>query len=94
MSKFHVKKTSLGENDKSLILKGKITEGAIDKGMTIEIPITAAATISMKIHDVVHFDHQHDDDKRDGLVLDFTDDPDALDIALDLNIADEDLNVK
>jgi len=93
MPKFHVKKTSLGEDEKSLVFKGKVIEGPINKGMTLEIPITEAATISMKIYDIVHFEKQRDESKRVGLIIDFAEEPEALEFVMSLNIAEEELTV-
>ena len=93
MARFHVKKTSLGEDQKSLVFKGKIEEGPISKGMTIEIPVTQEAVIKMKINDVVQFEKQKDEEKKVGLAVDFSDSPDDLEVLLELNIADENLNV-
>ncbi len=93
MAVFHVKKTSLGEDKTSLVFKGKIIEGPISKGMTMEIPVTGEAVIKMKIYDVVQFDKQKDEDKKVGLVVDFYNLPDDLEVVQELNIADEDLNI-
>jgi hypothetical protein len=93
MPRFHVKKTSLMEDDRSLVFKGKVVDGPINKGMSLVIPITDAATISMKVYDIVHFEKQKDENKKVGLVIDFTEEPDALDIVLGLNIADETLEL-
>jgi len=90
---FHVKKTSLGEDQTSLVFKGKIIEGPISKGMTIEIPVTGESVVKMKVYDVVHFEKQKDEDKKVGLVVDFYNLPDDMEVILGLNIADEDLNV-
>jgi hypothetical protein len=89
MPKFHVKKTSLSEDEKSLVFKGKVVEGPINKGMLLEIPITAAAVIKVKVYDIVHFEKQKDESKKVGLVVDFDDEPEALEIVMGLNIADE-----
>ncbi len=91
MPKFHVKKTTLSEDEKSIVFKGKVIEGPINKGMTLVIPVTEAASIKVKIYDIAHYDDQKDEDKRVGLVIDFNDEPEALDIVMDLNIADESL---
>ncbi|MDR1760109.1 MAG: hypothetical protein LBR60_06250 [Fibrobacter sp.] len=91
MPKFHVKKTTLSEDEKSIVFKGKVIEGPINKGMTLVIPVTEAASIKVKIYDIIHYDDQKDEDKRVGLVIDFNDEPEALDIVMDLNIADESL---
>jgi len=80
MAVFHVKKTSLGEDKTSLVFKGKIIEGPISKGMTIE-------------NDVVQFEKQKDEDKKVGLVVDFYNLPDDMEVIMDLNIAEEDLKV-
>lgn len=93
MAVFHVKKTSLGENETSLVFKGKIIEGPISKGMTLEIPVTQEAVVKTKIFDVVQFDKQKDEDKKVGLVVDFYDLPDDMEVILGLNIADEDLKI-
>ena len=93
MAVFHVKKTSLGEDQTSLVFKGKIIEGPISKGMTIEIPVTGESVVKMKVYDVVHFEKQKDEDKKVGLVVDFYNLPDDLEVVQDLNIADEDLNI-
>ena len=71
MGVFHVQKTSVGEDQKSLVFKGKILEGPISKGMTFEIPVTQGTVVPMKIYDVVQFDKQKDEDKKIGLVVDF-----------------------
>ena len=75
------------------MFKGKIIEGPISKGMTMEIPVTGETVIKMKIYDVVQFDKQKDEDKKVGLVVDFYNLPDDLEVVQDLNIADEDLNI-
>ncbi|MCQ2105029.1 MAG: hypothetical protein MJZ26_04470 [Fibrobacter sp.] len=93
MAVFHVKKTSLGEDQKTLVFKGKIVEGPISKGMTLEIPVTQEAVVQMKIYDVVLFEKQKDDDKKVGLVVDFDGLPDDMEVIMGLNIADEDLKI-
>lgn len=79
------------EDEKSIVFKGKVMEGPINKGMFLEIPITEAATIKMKVYEIIHFEKQKDEAKKVGLVVDFDDEPEALDIVLGLNIADETL---
>ena len=93
MAVFHVKKTSVGDDQNSLVFKGKIVEGPINKGMTLEIPVTQEAVIKMKIFDVVQFDKQKDEEKKIGLVVDFYSLPDDMEVIMGLNIADEDLKV-
>ena len=93
MAVFHVKKTSLGDDQTSLVFKGKIIEGPISKGMTLEIPVTQEAVVKMKIYDVVQFDKQKDEDKKVGLVVEIYNLPAAMDVIMDLNISDEDLNI-
>ena len=93
MAVFHVKKTSVGDDQNSLVFKGKIVEGPINKGMTLEIPVTQEAVIKMKIFDVVQFDKQKDEEKKIGLVVDFYSLPDDMEVIMGLNIADEDLRV-
>lgn len=95
MPRFYVKKASLGENQASIVFKGKVIEGPIDCGMVLEIPIVGASdTVPVKIDSIVHFDKQKDEMKKVGLVADFYDSPDDLDVILGLNIADEELNVR
>jgi hypothetical protein len=89
MPKFHVKKTSLSEDQKSVVFKGKVVEGPINKGMLLEIPITEAASVKVKVYDIVHFEKQKDETKKVGLVVDFDDEPEALEIVMGLHIADE-----
>ncbi|MBR4917551.1 MAG: hypothetical protein IKZ45_10875 [Fibrobacter sp.] len=93
MGIFHVKKTSEGEDQKSIVFKGKIVEGPISKGMTVEIPVTQGSCIPMKIFDVVQFDKQKDDEKKIGIVVDFYNLPDDMEVIMNLNIANEDLNI-
>jgi len=93
MPKFHVKKTSLGEDKTSLVFKGKVLEGPINQGMLLKIPVTEAATIKMKIYDILHFENQKDEMKKVGLVVDFYGAPDDLDVILGLNIKNEDLDI-
>lgn len=93
MAVFHVKKTSLGEDQKTLVFKGKIVEGPISKGMTLKIPVTQEAVVEMKIYDVVLFEKQKDDDKKVGLVVDFDGLPDDMEVIMGLNIAEEDLDI-
>ena len=47
----------------------------------------------MKIYDVVQFDKQKDEDKKIGLVIDFYNLPDDMEVIMGLNIANEDLNI-
>ena len=89
MAVFHVKKTSLGDDQTSLVFKGKIVEGPISKGMTVEIPVTQEAVVKMKIFDVVLFEKQKDESKKVGLVVDFKDLPDDMEVIMSLNIAEE-----
>ena len=93
MAVFHVKKTSVGDDQNSLVFKGKIVEGPINNGKTLEIPVTQEAVIKMKIFDVVQFDKQKDEEKKIGLVVDFYSLPDDMEVIMGLNIADEDLKV-
>lgn len=95
MPKFYIKKTSLGEGQNSLVFKGKVVEGPINRGMVLEIPIAGASdVVPVKIFDIVHFEKQKDELKKVGLVADFYDAPDDLEVILGLNIADEEVNVR
>ena len=95
MPKFYIKKTSLGEGQNSLVFKGKVVEGPINRGMVLEIPIAGASdVVPVKIFDFVHFEKQKDELKKVGLVADFYDTPDDLEVILGLNIADEEVNVR
>lgn len=91
MPRFHVKKTSLMDDHKSVVFKGKVIEGPINKGMDIDIPITDAASVKMKVFDIIHFEKQKDENKKVGLIVDFDEEPEALEIVLSLNIANETL---
>jgi len=82
------------EDEKSLVFKGKVEEGPINKGMTIDLPITDCASIPVKVYDIVHFEKQKDEDKKVGLVIDFADEPEALEIILGLNIQNETLELR
>ncbi len=93
MSVFHVKKTSTGEDQESLVFKGKIVEGTVKKGMTVEIPVTRDATVKMKISDVLYFEKQKDEEKKVGIVVSFSGNTDDMEVLLEMNIADENLNV-
>lgn len=93
MARFHVKKTSLMEDCKSIVFKGKVVEGPINKGQSVEIPVTEAATVTMNVYDVIHFEKQKDPDKKMGLVVDFADEIEALDIVMGLNISNENLEI-
>ena len=95
MPKFYIKKTSLGEGQNSLVFKAKVVEGPINRGMVLEIPIAGASdVVPVKIFDIVHFEKQKDELKKVGLVADFYDTPDDLEVILGLNIADEEVNVR
>ncbi len=82
------------DDEKSLVFKGKILEGPINIGMLADIPITDAASITMKVYDIIHYEKQKDEDKKIGLVIDFADEPEALDIVLGLNIQEETLELR
>lgn len=94
MARFRIKKTSVMDDDKSIVFKGKVEEGPINKGMTIDIPITDAASIPVHVYDIVHFEKQKDEDKKVGLVIDFADEPEAMEIILGLNIQNETLELR
>ena len=47
----------------------------------------------MKLFDIIHFENQKDPTKKVGLVVDFDAEPEAMDIVLGLNIAEESLNI-
>ena len=93
MARFFVKKTSLSDDGKSVVFKGSVIEGPIRKGMMVEIPVTEAASIKMKLFDIVHFENQRDPSKKVGLVVDFDSEPEAMEIVLGLNIAEETLTL-
>ncbi len=82
------------DDEKSIVFKGKVVEGPINKGMNLDIPVTDAASITVKVYDIIHFEKQKDADKRVGLVIDFADEPEALEIVLGLNIQDEALELR
>ena len=69
-------------------------EGDIAKGMSIKIPVTDKAVIDVKIDDVIELITHDTGEKRTGLIAKFLDEPDALEIVADLNVADEDLIVE
>lgn len=94
MARFRIKKTSVMDDEKSIVFKGKVEEGPINKGMTIDIPITDAASIPVHVYDIVHFEKQKDEDKKVGLVIDFADEPEAMEIILGLNIQNETLELR
>ena len=54
----------------------------------------ASDVVPVKIFDIVHFEKQKDELKKVGLVADFYDTPDDLEVILGLNIADEEVNVR
>jgi len=81
------------EDEQSLVFKGKVIEGPINKGMSMDIPITEAASITVRVYDIVHFEKQKDESKKVGLVVDFAEEPEALDIVLGLKIQDETLEL-
>ena len=82
------------EDQKGVVFKGKVIEGPINKGMQVDIPITEAASITMKVFDIIHFEKQKDEDKKIGLVIDFAQEPEALEIVLNLNISNEILEAR
>ena len=82
------------DDEKSIVFKGKVEEGPINKGMVIDIPITDAASIPVSVYDIVHFEKQKDEDKKVGLVVDFADEPEAMEIILGLNIQNETLELR
>jgi hypothetical protein len=94
MARFRIKKTSVMDDEKSIVFKGKVEEGPINKGMVIDIPITDAASIPVSVYDIVHFEKQKDEDKKVGLVVDFADEPEAMEIILGLNIQNETLELR
>jgi len=94
MPRFHVKKTSLSDDGKAVIFKGTVVEGPIHKGMTVEIPVTEAASIRMKLNEVIYFEHQKDPTKKIGLVIDCDSEPEAMEIVMGLNIMEETLVVQ
>lgn len=94
MARFFVKKTTLSDEGSALLLKGTVVEGPILKGMIVEIPVTEAANIPMRIADIQHYDATKDPTKKVGLVIDFSEEPEAMEIVLGLNIAEEALQVR
>lgn len=94
MPRFHVKKTSLSDDGHALVFKGVVVEGPIHRGMDVEIPVTDAASIKLKLSEVVYFEQQKDPEKKIGVIVDCHDEPEALDIVLGLNIMDETLNIQ
>jgi hypothetical protein len=94
MAKFYVKRTLFGEDQKSLIFRGSVLEGAVSKGMNIRIPVTDKIHVDVKIDDVVELESHESHEKRTGLVARFLDEPDALEIVADLNVQNEELVVE
>jgi hypothetical protein len=94
MPKLLVKKTVPSEDGKSLVFKGKVVEGPINKGMDILISIASQATIPVKITNIIHFEKSKDDSKKVGLVADFEDEPDDMAMIMALRITDEEIECK
>jgi len=94
MPRFLVKKTAPSESGKSLVFKGKVVEGPINKGMNLLISMAGQTVIPVKITDIIHFEKSKDDAKKVGLVVDFEDDSDDMRIIMALNIADEEIECK
>jgi len=93
MPKFLVKKTAPAEDGKSLVFKGKVVEGPINKGMELLISIAGQSVIPVKISDIVHFEKSKDDSKV-GLVVDFEDEPDDMAMIMALRITDEEIECR
>ena len=94
MPKFYVKKTSVGDMPNTLIFKGKSVEGVIKSGMILEIPLMGASDIiPVQIKEIVFFENQTDELKKEGLVADFSKYPEDMEVIQELNIADEELVV-
>jgi len=94
MPKFFVKKTAPSEDGKSLVFKGKVVEGPINKGMELLISIAGQTAITVKITDIVHFEKSKDDSKKVGLVADFEDEPDDMAMIIALRITDEEIECR
>ena len=94
MPKFLVKKTTPTEDGTSLVFKGKVVEGPINKGMDLLISIAGQAAIPIKIADIIHFEKSKDDSKKVGLVADFEDEPDDMAMIMALRITDEEIECK
>lgn len=94
MPKFLVKKTVPSEDGSSLIFKGKVTEGPINKGMELLVSIAGQTMVPMKIADIVHFEKSKDNSKKIGLVVDFEDEPDDMAMIMALHITDEEIECK
>ncbi len=91
MPRFLVKKTAPTEDGKSLVFKGKVVEGPINKGMELLISVAGKAVIPVKITDILHFEKSKDDSKKVGLVVDFEDEPDDMAMIMALRITDEEI---
>jgi hypothetical protein len=94
MAKFLVKKTVPSEDGKSLVFKGKVVEGPINKGMDMLISMAGQTVIPFKIADIIHFEKAKDDSKKVGLVADFEDEPDDMRIIMSLHIIDEEIECR
>ncbi|MDR1812345.1 MAG: hypothetical protein LBQ87_05930 [Candidatus Fibromonas sp.] len=94
MPKFFVKKAAPSEDGKSLVFKGKVVEGPINKGMELLISIAGQTAIPVKITDIVHFEKSKDDCKKVGLVADFEDEPDDMAMIIALRITDEEIECR
>jgi len=94
MPRFLVKKTAPTEDGKSLVFKGKVVEGPINKGMELLISIAGQAVIPVKITDILHFEKSKDDAKKVGLVVDFEDEPDDMAMIIALRITDEEIECR
>ena len=94
MPRFLVKKTVPSEDGKSLVFKGKVMEGPINKGMDLLISMAGQTVIPVKITDIVHFEKSKDDAKKVGLVVDFEDEPDDMRIIMALHITEEEIECK
>jgi hypothetical protein len=94
MPKFLVKKASPSEDGKSLVFKGKVVEGPINRGMDLLISIAGQTVIPVKITDIVHFEKSKDNNKKVGLVADFEDEPDDMSMIMALHITDEEIECR
>jgi hypothetical protein len=62
--------------------------------MALLISIAGQAAIPVKISDIVHFEKSKDDSKKVGLVADFEDEPDDMNMIMALRITDEEIECK
>ncbi|MGJ4950755.1 hypothetical protein [Bradyrhizobium sp. HKCCYLS20291] len=92
MSKFWVNDSFAIESRRLFVLAGAITEGPLQTGMTVSVPLNSSISVSAPIHSIEYL--RRDGGREDVCLCIACEDPDELELWQGLNIKNETVEIE